>query len=390
MSVYRGYFKNDNAGYRLDEFDVQFVKNANWTIFDTNPIAAASEKLTNGDFATNDFTGWSAGAGWAAGTGAAVHTPGNTATLSQGFSGTVGNNDCYEVTFTISGSTQPANSLVLAMANMIAVNVPANVGVNGSYTIWVYSNHTSSSVVFTPLTGFDGTIDNVSVKRLTAEARVYKCSTTNSVFYFLVEDTFYQYARVCVYESWDAGTHTGSGLNTSSTACIWKAYANSPYVFIINDTRVILLVFNSTDHMQYYLGQLDRVNITLNRPMLVADLSTGNKQGGSVTNGCYRNNYSVWKILKFDTSTIANLYCPFANADAGVGNVHFRTSRGFFIRNSWVISEDTSTLQGQLDGFMCCGQGGWLIPLHDTVIVNGVAWMGVGDFYYQKGFVRLE
>lgn len=121
--------------------------------------ALGSDLVTNGAFTTD--TDWVYGTGWAWNAGGyALHTAGNTETLSQAVSVTSGKT--YRVEFEIKNAT----------AGTI------NVGLNGTYTGAFYKTKdrfapvltagSSGGLVFVPSTDFDGAIDNVVVKEMTA------------------------------------------------------------------------------------------------------------------------------------------------------------------------------------------------------------------------------
>lgn len=113
-----------------------------------------SELVSNGDFAAGS-TGWTA-TGWTVGSGVATHNTGNTSSLSQTLTGTVGYD--YVVTFTISG-TPSAGSLTPYIGTGSGVAVSSN----GTYSQTITSE-TDLVLAFTPTTDFDGTIDDISVQ----------------------------------------------------------------------------------------------------------------------------------------------------------------------------------------------------------------------------------
>lgn len=153
--------------------------------FTTTAAAEASQGatlLTNGTFATNDFTGWTAGANWSAATGAAVHTAGSTATLTQDFAVTSGN--IYQVAFTTSGRTAGSITLTAGTATLVvqvvAVGVTAII-TNGTYdTSFKASSTGNIAFTITPTTDYDGTIDTISIKEVTAGAAAVTVTDSGS------------------------------------------------------------------------------------------------------------------------------------------------------------------------------------------------------------------
>jgi hypothetical protein len=133
----------------------------------TSEATTGSTILTNGDFATNDLTGWTAAAGWSAATGKAVHTAGiaDTTALVQAVAMTTG--AIYQIQFTVSGRT--AGTLTMTCGalptNMNAVSADAV-----CYWSVTAAATTNYNLTFTPTATFDGAIDDISVKLVTVNA----------------------------------------------------------------------------------------------------------------------------------------------------------------------------------------------------------------------------
>lgn len=128
---------------------------------DNTEIVTGANLLTNGDFATGDFTGWVAGAGWSAATFAAVHTPGTTNTLVQNPGGiAIGN--FVRATFILSAGT--AGSLTL---NISGVPIDPVISYHAGALSYIVQALNTNGISFTPSITFDGAIDNVSLQILT-------------------------------------------------------------------------------------------------------------------------------------------------------------------------------------------------------------------------------
>jgi parallel beta-helix repeat protein len=121
------------------------------------------EITSDGDFATDPAaSGWTLTAGWAwdSTDDEVDHTTGNTGILAYTFTATVGR--YYRVAFTVKNYTGTNTTCVTAQvggATLLAV------GNNGSY-VQIIRATTTGSLRFTPATGFDGSIDDVSVKEV--------------------------------------------------------------------------------------------------------------------------------------------------------------------------------------------------------------------------------
>lgn len=120
--------------------------------------------VTNGDFATNDLTGWTAAAGWSAATGKAVHSAGiaDTTPLVQAIGLT--NALMYMVEVTTSGRT--AGSVTLTFGALVgSYAISTNTTTKKSFTATSTANF---NLTITPTADFDGAIDNVKVQLITA------------------------------------------------------------------------------------------------------------------------------------------------------------------------------------------------------------------------------
>jgi hypothetical protein len=112
-----------------------------------------------------DGTKWTAGAGWAIAAKTYVHTPGNTATLSQ----SVANQDFpitvgvqYRVRFTVSGRTAGSVTASLGTANGTTRST------NATFEELITCSGTGV-FAFTPTTDFDGTLSFPTVQPVVAE-----------------------------------------------------------------------------------------------------------------------------------------------------------------------------------------------------------------------------
>jgi hypothetical protein len=131
-----------------------------WTI----TKAGAAELVTNGHFASNDLTGWTAAAGWAATTGSAVHTAGiaDTTPLQQNIS--LANTKVYQVIVKTSGRT--AGTLTLSCENATISPVSGVISSANVYffTLTATATDATSMLALTPNAAFDGQVDYITVR----------------------------------------------------------------------------------------------------------------------------------------------------------------------------------------------------------------------------------
>jgi trimeric autotransporter adhesin len=182
-----GYLLNDGSGglswaavslsgYLKADGTVPLTADWNAGVFDltigsiTSTATAANEATTgdtlisNGNFATNDLTGWTAAAGWSAATGKAVHSAGDTTALVQAVS--VTNGSTYQVAVTTSGRS--AGTLTVQMGALVEAY---DVYLNDTYYKTFTATATASiNLIFTPNTDFNGAVDDVSVKLVSPNA----------------------------------------------------------------------------------------------------------------------------------------------------------------------------------------------------------------------------
>jgi hypothetical protein len=124
-----------------------------------SPATLGSEKVTNGSFATD--TAWTKGTGWSYSSPNQnmVHATGNTATLSQDVSAVAG--ELYACTFYITGRTAGI------AAPRVGGTSGQSISGNTSSTQYLLAT-TDGDLEIVPDTYFDGSVDNVSVKKVTA------------------------------------------------------------------------------------------------------------------------------------------------------------------------------------------------------------------------------
>jgi len=120
-----------------------------------------SELITNGGFDTGDFTGWTAGANWSVVSNAAYHTPGSTAALSQNIS--VTNGAYYYITITKTGT----GTFTVTLGSDTVTWWAFGSGVTNVYGVRYSGSTGTAAFTITPASAFDGTVDSISVKRVT-------------------------------------------------------------------------------------------------------------------------------------------------------------------------------------------------------------------------------
>ena len=125
-------------------------------------VGTGAELVVNGTFDTD--SDWTKGTGWSIGSGVATFNGVGTDTLRQDCGLVTG--QTYLVTYEISGRTTGNMQVVLGGDALGTVRAT-----NGTFTEVIISG-TNSIIYFQPTSGFDGSIDNVTAKRIDHGANV--------------------------------------------------------------------------------------------------------------------------------------------------------------------------------------------------------------------------
>ena len=125
-----------------------------------------TEILTNSSFAS-DLSGWTDSASsWSWSAGSALHTPGSASTLSQTVSG-IASGTTYVLDIVISGRT--AGTVSFGLGSVTLVDYGTITAISSSRTKVLIAAETGSvSFVVTPTSDFDGKLDSLSLKAVTA------------------------------------------------------------------------------------------------------------------------------------------------------------------------------------------------------------------------------
>ena len=226
-----------------------------------------AEKVLDGDFGEAGLADWTLGDGWSDGTGKASKGADGVGTLTQAVSIPATAGIIYRVTYDVADFSVGGVTVTYGGASDTEKTA------NGSYTVDLTAT-TTGSLIFTPSgTTTRLSIDNVSVKPLTGvvdktllsascvQANTTITSTTAAGWYVHDSDTGTSNQKVIkaynadgttlkylmldfasagylipkVYESWDAGTNTGTNLATLSDVA-----ANSQQIDVTNGGTIFI------------------------------------------------------------------------------------------------------------------------------------------------------
>jgi hypothetical protein len=154
------------------------IKGAFLSDTDDTDLVGSGELVTNGDFATNDDTGWTRTIdnGWDFSGGAAAHTGATGGRIRQAIATVIGKRYCLVFDLDTTGDLSLANTSVSirnsADNNSIAALLSANLTANAAkeYVLYFTATETTHYVAFYSEDG--ATLDNVSVKLADADRSV--------------------------------------------------------------------------------------------------------------------------------------------------------------------------------------------------------------------------
>ncbi|HPR10500.1 MAG TPA: tail fiber domain-containing protein, partial [Candidatus Saccharibacteria bacterium] len=139
----------------------------------TGSASIGSNLVTSQAF--NNATYWTC-TGWTTTATNATHNVGNTTgCATTGSNLSFSSYEYYEVKFTISGNSNPSNTITPSLGDWNYISY----GANQTYTLVMYPTSTGS-LTFTPTSNFNGTISNVSVKLISGSTSVLSVSDSGA------------------------------------------------------------------------------------------------------------------------------------------------------------------------------------------------------------------
>ena len=138
----------------------------NYTNFDYEDVLG-NELVTNGSF--SDDSDWNKGTGWTISDGKAIKTGTVASNFDQLNTGVFTNNKTYKITFNISNSND-GRLLIYIGGNSVTIDITN--ATNGTHTFYAKADGENYLIFRNDTSGFQGSIDNVSVKELTEDVVV--------------------------------------------------------------------------------------------------------------------------------------------------------------------------------------------------------------------------
>lgn len=390
MSWYEGEIVDTAYGRLVDILDEKLVLNSNWSIYDDFTGFTPGALITNGNFSTLDFTGWTAGTGWSAASGAAVKTSGTASTLTQSITGGV-IGYTYKVTF---DWTRTAGTLTVTLTNTTGSNAISS-GTSGSATYYYYGATSATSVLtFSAGSTFAGSVDNVTVTRCVDNTRVYECDDSGgsgALFYVLVADDNTGFALVELWEGWNATTHAGTGDSrvVFSGTLVLRIYRPAgSYCLSVKDAS-IRFIDASSARIGTFIGRPDTVlESSVNVVLYCGESSSGGGTYNCISMSRHAT-YGGWAFL-FDEDL--NQTLAFDSVSYSSGNAIRKVCQqhdGYFVLYPCMVVNDTTKyLVGFLDDVVNFGELTSTSYLRNgqKIIADGYTWIVFGGQSYCSAF----
>jgi hypothetical protein len=205
-------------------------------------VPLAPNVVINGTF-TGSADGWTLAAGWAYGTNAITHTSGGgVGTVVPNPALTIVASTQYQVTYTISGVTTGSVTVSIGGTNGTSRST------NGTFTEVITSTNTGN-LTFTPVTTFNGTIDDIEV-RYSANWNCLSYGTISAQGVRVFTTTAYGQAFTSV--SFDGSNWF---TKTMVSAQNWKYHCFAPITWNSGDTLSIqnnATITVSTDQTKFW------------------------------------------------------------------------------------------------------------------------------------------
>lgn len=223
-------------------------------------------------------------------------------------------------------------------------------------------------------------------------AKVYYCSSGG--FYVYIDDNYTDYYIIRMWETWDAGTHVGSGDNTPASY-FSKAYGS--YVLILNDTRFIVLNLwadSTFSGSGGYVGCLASVAGVAGLKAVMGATVSGSASILALSYDVSPVSGKVMSDTLGNSGTTMYFFGRISGADSCYRKMRDLKGR-HHLRNSVMFHLVTSPFYicGELDGVCSVSNvgstgGDSVLKSGEIVVSDGVDWMFVRDGNY-GAFVRM-
>lgn len=184
--------------------------------------------------------------------------------------------------------------------------------------------------------------------------KVYKHYDTvePSLFYIKVDDNQANFSTMELWEDWDEEAHVGVGYSvTNQSAVTYRLYAYQGVHIILNDRRVIIA--GGPYNYGNYVGQLRRIDVSRNMPILVTNTS-GGTSGNPLGNYNIAGGFTFWRALFGWTGQPDFAINPVGNAGTTAYNYR-RTFLGTHIFEETMVYGSGNLVMGWLDGVLNYG-----------------------------------
>ena len=217
-------------------------------------------------------------------------------------------------------------------------------------------------------------------------AKVYRC-VGDVTYYVLVGDNQTNYFSLILWESWDAGAHTGSG---STTDAVYFSKFYTSYQIFLNGNRIVYvnvgMVSSSYFQYGYYCGLIKRLDTSAKLVLLYGGAAAAYYKTYNYLSGYDNSTYTRLRFLE-DVDGTGNIPAHPMGADGG-SLTHFIQDLDNRVRMFetpiYFPTTQPKYIAGFLDGVVCLMTTpvGWPESSSDIITYDGEDWQsfcqGVG------------
>ena len=223
---------------------------------------------------------------------------------------------------------------------------------------------------------------------MAANSAVYRCQDSPIDFYMKVDNNYTSYSFIELWESWDSGTHTGSGNSltfggTSTTYYLRLLWPSNSYAIRVTD-RNFSFIYTGGNMGHSFIGAPDEIFDATKNIVMYVGRSTGTTEQNPFGYGTDASNIRVCRSL-FDE--LGNSRAVFKLVATGP----ITTIGGAIcLDETKVVNVDTNLAVGIIRGNACCGENVLTAYGGNIYQIQGKQWMVIGRSIHYNSLVLKE
>lgn len=204
-------------------------------------------------------------------------------------------------------------------------------------------------------------------------AKVYRCYDPDdgTLFYWYVDDDVStDYAQTKVYETWDAGTHTGTGGTSTYLSFRHKL---GTYNISLDDTQVIYVDTDGSGCHAGFVGRVHAVDASMGQ--LVAFIGNVTSQTSYLSFGYINATYVKQVLLRGPLGVSTQAFNFVGLYEEGFGGMWCLDLNGeAWLKKGWIYAGNR--LLGYIEGIIPLGTTA-VFGHGDIITIDGDDWMAI-------------